>query len=70
MDQHSFQADSPPSSSPYLYFSRGSLTPEQFSRMSSDIKIASVSCSVYVVLQGLAIIYSILRSINKSKTNA
>ena len=38
--------------------------------MSKDIKIASVFCNVYVILQGLAIIYCILGAIKNSKTNA
>jgi len=54
----------------YLYLSPGSLTTEQTKSLTKDIRIASVFCSVYVILQGLAIIYCILRAIKKSKTNA
>ena len=53
-----------------LTVTRGNLSQNQSNSMAKDIMIASVVCNVYVILQGLAIIYSILCQIYKSRTNA
>ena len=70
MDQTNSETGQEPRTSRYLYLSPGNLTPKQSESMSKDIKIASVCCNVYVILQGLVIIYCILCAIKNSKTNA
>lgn len=70
MDHFSSESSLGSSFSAVLQVARGNLSQEQSNSMARDIMIASVVCNIYVILQGLAIIYSILCQIFKSKTNA